>query len=734
MAFGTPRIPKHLILDNYQYRPRKRRVGWAWLSLSITIVIISMLLATMADAQTTSEVEAGKLFYRSDNGNTQEALHLDTAVEAKLSGLIAQVSYVQTFINNSDDWREGIYKFPLPENAAVNYMEIRIGERRIIGEIKEKQEARKIYHAALQQGKRAALTEQQRPNFFTQKIANIGPHEKVEITLRYLHRIEYDAGVFEWRLPTTFTPRYIPGTPITPSNTNSENNESAPSETALSEIAPISIAPLQLDTLSGWALPTMAVPDAHEISPPMFAGGIALGKRPLNSFSLKILLDSGLPLASIDALFHDINVHKKSGFHEISLKGGSAAMDRDFSLQWAPSNSSLPRAAVFNEEIDGESYALLMMLPPQQSTENTKLSRDIVFIIDTSGSMQGTSIVQAKESLRLALQRLTPQDRFNIIEFNSDYSSAFTGLQHADLTTIENARNWVDGLQANGGTEMLSALNAAFESIDGSEQLQQIIFITDGAVGNESQLFKSIHNNLNGARLFTVGIGSAPNSYFMRKAAEFGRGSFIHIGDYNHVATQMSDLFRKLENAVSTDITINWNGHVEQYPELVGDVYLGEPLIVSAKLDSSTDSLTISGRLADREWSQTIDLEQNQQPSTQHSGVSQLWARAKIEQIEDKGITGTLNQDTIKQLITELALNHKLISRFTSFIAVEEERSRPKNHASISEAIANQKAQGQNLQPVHYPQTATSAEVAWWFGLFSFMCFVLVRRMSGEEK
>lgn len=706
MMYGERRIPKHLILKPH-YEPRRRpRIGWAWISLALTILLLSMMVASFAKAQDAEELQTGKLIYKLTDGQTQTALHLDTHVEAKLSGLIAQVTYVQTFKNDSNEWREGIYKFPLPENAAVNHMEMRIGERVIIGEIKEKQEAKKMYQAAKKSGKRAALTEQERPNLFTQKVANIAPNETIEVTLRYLHKIEFDAGLFEWRLPTTFTPRYIPGAPLA-NQADGEHN-------------------LALTTSDfGWALSTAQVPDANKITPPMMAPSIPGNK---NQFSLSLILDGGLPLASIDALFHDVIVTKDGGQHRITLKNRREDMNRDFVLQWLASNDHQPAAAVFTEEVEGEKYAMLMMLPPYKDTQK-KLSRDIVFIVDTSGSMQGNSIVQAKESLSMALKRLTPADRFNVIEFNSSHSTLFSSLQHADNSTVQQAVNWVGGLIANGGTNMAPALNAAFDSIQGSEQLQQIVFITDGAVGNEAALFKTIHSKLNSTRLFTVGIGSAPNSYFMRKAAEFGRGSFIYIGDQNEVASKMSNLFLKLENAISTNIDVRFSNAVEQYPSSAGDLYAGEPLIVSAKLLGDVEEITVTGELADSAWQQTINL-----PKTHmNTGVSQLWARAKIEQIEDDGITGKKTQEQVKSDIIEISLLHKLVSRFTSFVAVEQEIARPAEKQLNSQALANQVAQGQNLHKVMYPQTATTAEIAWWLGLFAFICFILLRRMNDEE-
>lgn len=705
MFLAKQRIPKHLIIHENHCCPRnKRNRGWRYIAISSFALLALILIAlTFSGPSEAEEIgNAGELHFKNAAAK-KAALHLNTHVSASINGIVAQVSYLQRFKNNSEDWQEGIYTFPLPETAGIKHMEMRVGERVIVGEIKEKQAAKRIYTEALKQGKRAALTEQQRPNMFSQRIANIAPNEEISILIQYQQTIDFQNQRFEWRLPTTFTPRYIPGTPKTGSDQNAilENEHNINS--------------------FGWARATDQVPDAHLIATPT--------KNSSNPISIDIELNSGLLLSDISSLYHDINISKDKTKHKIHLQNMTDEMDRDFVLQWTPVASKVPRAALFSEEVDNEFYSLLMLIPPSDST-SFKLARDIVFVIDTSGSMQGPSINQAKQSLSLALQQLNDQDRFNIIEFNSSFSQLFAEIHPATQSNIQQAQKWVGGLAAGGGTEMYQALKQSFIEMPNSERLQQIVFITDGAVGNEKALFKLIHNELNNTRLFTVGIGSAPNSYFMRKAAEFGRGSFSHIGSTSEISETMTSLFSKLSSAVSTQINIDWLQSVEQYPNRIGELYKDEALIVTAKSAELPKQVNILGELDKRIWQQSVV----NGAGANHHAVSSLWARSKIEDLEDQHIAGLSSNEENRSQILDVALRHKLISRFTSFVAVENIIARTKNQKLKRKPIDNQVAQGQSLSKVMLPQTATSGEIAWWIGLFGFIALIFIWRMKGEEQ
>ncbi len=687
--------------------------GIAWVSFVLLTLFFGVFMTVKASAGISStaipETEAGQLFFKNEGAEYTEALMLDNDVNITINGMIAKVSLTQRFENQTDNWQEAVYVFPLSETAAIHHMEMLIGDRIIIGEIKEKAEAKRIYTKAKKAGKKASLLEQQRPNLFTQKVANIGPGESIAVTIQYLQRVDYDAGEFSLRFPMTITPRYMPGAPLRANDEQTEN--------AGERAEPLTFNPL------GWAQATTEVPDAHEISPYMTTHSSG------NLIGLELTLNAGLPLADINSLYHDVHISKHQNLHKIQFRENKVPMDRDFVLHWRFANNQQALAAVYKETIENEDYLLLMLLPPQAQKHQSYLARDMIFIIDTSGSMQGSSIQQAKISLIEALLRLRPEDKFNIIEFNSAYSSLYHQPLVADQNNVQKAIQWVNKLNADGGTEMHAALSAALMQMEENARLQQIVFITDGAVGNEAALFELLHNYLGNTRLFTVGIGSAPNSFFMRKAAEFGRGSFTHIAAPREVSTRMEALLNKLEKATVSHINIQWPMPVEQYPEKIPDLYQGEPILVAIKAASVQGDVVIDGFTAEQAWSKNLNL------NIQHNseGVASIWARSKINKIEDQKYRG-MDASEVRLQVLDIALKHKLMSSYTSFVAVEQQISRPEHALLNKNAVPNLVAAGQVplQQTLAYPTGATSAEFSFVLGFLSivvWLIYCVIRRL-----
>ncbi|MCV6613962.1 MAG: marine proteobacterial sortase target protein, partial [Cellvibrionaceae bacterium] len=271
------------------------------------------------------------------------------------------------------------------------------------------------------------------------------------------------------------------------------------------------------------------------------------------------------------------------------------------------------------------------------------------------------------------------------------------------------AVNFVRGLEAGGGTDMLPALKDALAQEPSPGFIKQVVFITDGSVGNEAQLFAEIHQRLGDARLFTVGIGSAPNGFFMRKAAQFGRGSYSYIGDIGQLKTEMAELFAKLERPVLRDIKVQWPKHlqVEMWPENIPDLYLGEPLRILAKLsdknasDTMAGKIVIEGDLGGGRWRQSLDLAGAGQK--QHPGVATLWGREKIEALLDQKIMGR-DEALVRKDVLAVALRQQLLSPYTSFVAVEQKPARPAQQKLTSEAVPNAMPKGNTMA---FPSTAS---------------------------
>jgi len=646
-----------------------------------------------------NEVTEGSLLFRTEQaGRFTPAPVLKTDVRIAVTGSIARATVRQEFTNPSHrkgDWLEGLYVFPLPETAAVDHLRMRIGERIIEGQIKERAEAKKVYDQAKREGKRTSLLDQERPNIFTTSVANIGPGERVTIEIEYQETVRYEDEQFQLRFPMAVGQRYIPGTPV--------------------------IIEGQPPAGSGTMLDTDRVPDASRITPPVHSPK----HGSINPVSLSVTLQPGFPIDEVKSPYHPImTIPDAEGGYHVTLRADAVPADRDFQLTWHPAPSSKPIATVFTEQKNGETYAMLMLVPPTQHAEQApRIPRDLTFIIDTSGSMAGPSIDQAKRALAAALTRLSTQDRFNIIQFNHTVRSLFSVPQPVTITTIKQAVRYTEQLYADGGTEVIPALRQALKSPPDSSRLQQIILLTDGQVGNEEELFELLHHRVGNRRLFTIGIGSTPNSYLMRKAAEFGRGTFTYIGKVNEVEEKLERLFKKLERPVLGNITLDqagWSG-LEQYPAKIADLYEGEPILLALKANALPSQAMLQGQTGARPWALPITFNQ----AAAHGGVSVYWARQKISSLMDEA-TKVGSGDATKTSILEVALAHHLVSPYTSLVAVDVTPARPDMTGTDQDQAMNG-AGAQELGAL--PKTATGWRLQILLGLASLLLAAWLREL-----
>jgi Ca-activated chloride channel family protein len=592
------------------------------------------------------------LFFRAGRADAVfEAPTLASEVEISVAGLVSRVTVRQHFINPARVWMEGIYVFPLPEHAAVDRLTMTVGGREIEGRILERAEARKAFEEAAAQGRRASLLSSERANVFTTSVANIGPGEVIVIEIEYQDRIAYADGRFSLRFPMVVAPRYTPP-----------------------GVAPLAEAP------SSRAQPA-AVFQGEARDP--FGPVRHPDAGPGNPVTLAVTLDPGLPLDSLESLYHPVAIARlDQRRRRITLAEGRTRADRDFVLEWRPKLGAAPEAAVFAEQRDGETFLTVLVVPPETDAEEVPdIPRDLIFVIDTSGSMHGPSIAQAAKALALALSRLGPSDRFNVIRFASGTDSLFRDVEEASPRNLRAAMAYLRALRAEGGTNMLPALLRALGGHPDPKRLRQVVFLTDGAVGNEAELFEAIAGLLGERRLFTIGIGSAPNSYFMRKAAELGRGSFTYIGDVAQVGARMGALLDKLARPALTGVTLAWPGDLparaELYPDPIPDLYAGEPVSFSAKLpglalNRLSGALTLRGRRGGEAWERRLELS----GARAAPGVAAIWARAKIDHIED-GRYRREHPDEVRGKALAVALRHELVTRYTSLVAIDERPARP---------------------------------------------------------
>ncbi|MEN3288719.1 MAG: Ca-activated chloride channel [Bradyrhizobium sp.] len=594
------------------------------------------------------DARSGSLLLRSDDG-TSEAPRLGIDVDITVSGPTARARVTQVFRNPTDHWMEATYVYPLPAGSAVDTLKMVVGDRIVIGDIKAREEARIIYESAKRDGKTAALTEQERPNIFTNSLANIGPGETVLVQIEYQEAVAQNGNEFSLRVPLVVAPRYNPA-PIVQSVDLRGNG-------------------------SGWGTASNdPVPDRDRISPEVLDPA---KDAPVNPTSITVRLQAGFALGDVKSRYHEVKIDSPDDATRIvTLADHVVPADRDFELTWKPAATTAPSVGLFREHVGDSDYLLAFVTPPAVAqTIHQPLPREVVFVIDNSGSMGGTSIQQAKASLLYALGRLQPGDRFNVIRFDDTMTVLFPSAVPVDAEHLGTALSFVRGLDARGGTEMVPAMRAALtdDGVD-TDRVRQVVFLTDGAIGNEQQLFETITAMRGRSRIFMVGIGSAPNTYLMTRASELGRGAFTHIGAVEEVEERMRGLFAKLENPAVTGLTATFSdASADLTPAIIPDVYRDEPLVLAAKLDKLGGSLQIKGRIGDRPWSITLPLAS----AAEGKGLSKLWARRKISDAEVARTTRQLTPEEADKTILKLALEHRLVTRLTSLVAVDETPRRP---------------------------------------------------------
>jgi Ca-activated chloride channel family protein len=596
---------------------------------------------------------AGGLYLEDEAGNGAAAPIVLTDVRMSVTGIVNRVTVEQRFVNPTDEWREGVYTFPLPEKAAVDHLRMKVGERSIEGKIKERGEARRTYESAKGEGRKATLLDQARPNMFVTSVANIGPREEIVVAIEYQETVRYDEGTFRLRFPMAITPRYTPGG----------------HEPVVTEVASRS---------DGYVLPVHVTVD----------------------------IDAGLPLSSVTSAYHPVDVESRGNHrYRLTLRDGPVPAARDLELAWTPDVGSAPATALFTETKGDRTYALLMALPPAAAAPASRPPREVTYVVDTSGSMEGVSMAQARDALAMALARLQPGDRFNVIEFNSSTRSLFAAPVAADDLTLQRARQFVAGLRARGGTEMLPALEIALAGPREASILRQVVFLTDGAVGNEDAILALVGERIGDRRLFTVGIGPAPNMFFMTKAAQFGRGTYTAIGDVREVQAKMTALFRKLESPALTDIAVQWPAGADVWPRVIPDLYAGEPVVVTAAFDTSaaTGNIAVSGRREGSAWGTLLP----KSSAASESGVGVMWARARIDALMDAGRRGAPEPE-IRAAVIDVALTHHLVSKFTSLVAVDVTATKPAGIPASRTAVPGNVPEGLTGFD-RLPRTATPA-------------------------
>jgi Ca-activated chloride channel family protein len=691
------------------------------------LFLMLLISANLFANELATERPMSGLLYQDAKGRSNSAPLLSTKVLMNVNGLINRVSVKQVFVNDSEDWITASYLFPLPENAAVDHLNMQIGERVVVGEIQEKEQARNNFEQARLEGKKSSLIEFQRNNIFTNKVANIAPGEQIIIEIAYQHSVAYKSGVFSLYFPMTITPRYAQhlSTLSTLTSMQDQQDQQALTHNSFRE----NNNQQSLSQREPW----VSTDENHRLAQQT----IKTIKSPADAdllLELIINLNSTLPIEQVNSPYHPIDIHtektqknEQKSMH-ISLSDGAVIADRDFVLNWQVQQTDNTQTELFIQQAqDQQQYGLLMFVPPAETfLSSSRINKEVIFVLDISGSMAGTSIRQAKKALIYAVEQLGNNDSFNIITFN-DKSEFFAGNSlTVDKRSKAMANSFIQQLKASGGTNMQVALADAFNGQrtvypDAVKGLRQIIFITDASISNEEQLLTQIEQQLGDSRLFMVGIGSAPNHYLMKNSAKLGRGTYTKIADVNEVEKNMSFLFKQLANPVLTDINLQWidGSKIEYWPQSVSDLYMGEPLQVAFKIPEGKQGLIIDATRLDKtdltSWQQTINLEQRlsdkEIKDVQNQGIDLLWAKYKIDSIDLHRYMSNVDK---KKQITELGLRHHIVTKYTSLIAVEQEVSRPGSINSLDKKIKTHMPYGNQMS---LPQTGLGSELYKKIGL-----------------
>jgi Ca-activated chloride channel family protein len=604
---------------------------------------ISPVRVALAAPQQQEEATPGSLQVLDAKGQPRGVCPLKrTDVKAEISGFLSRVRVTQEFENPFKEKIEAVYTFPLPSQAAVDDMTMTVGDRTVKGKIMRREEARTVYEAAKTGGQVASLLDQERPNIFTQSVANILPGEKVTVTLSYVETLKYEDGAYEFVFPMVVAPRYIPGTPITNADGESTSRN------------------------------TTQVPDASKITPPITPRGTRTGQ----DIALEVALDAGVPIDELKSNSHEIDVERANGWSaRVRLKNKDEIPNRDFVLKYDVAGRRV-EDALLSHRTDRGGFFTFIIQPPERVTVEDVTPKEIVFVLDTSGSMYGFPIEKAKEAMKLALDGLYPQDTFNLITFAGDTHILFPQPVPATRENMEKAQSFLASRSGSGGTEMMKAIKAALDPSDAQGHIRVVCFMTDGEVGNDFEIISEVQKHAN-ARVFAFGIGSSVNRFLLDKIAEEGRGEVEYVGLRDDGSVAARRFHERVRSPLLTDISIDWAGLQvsDVYPKRIPDLFSAKPVILSGRYTKGgRATIRLRGRMSGRDFVREIPVDLPEAQG-QHDVLATLWARTRIDDLMRQDYAGkrqnNAHADTT-ETITQLGLEYRLMTQFTSFVAVEE--------------------------------------------------------------
>jgi Ca-activated chloride channel family protein len=583
-----------------------------------------------AIADPTAEPETGMMGVQR-NGKFLALPLQKTKFDTVVVGTVSETEVVQVFANPFDTPIEAVYVFPLHERAAVDDYHLTIGERTIRGQMKTREDARQAYEQAKQDGRAAGLLEQERPNVFTQSVANIPPGAVIEVSIHVVAPLEQDHGRYSLVLPTVVGPRFIPS--------------------------------------------ASQVPDASRITPPMLPEGYTA----CADLDVTVALESGLRPRGLRSQYHDVDIRREGdvAFIELDRKAGPLLANRDFVLSWDLGGQQ-PQAAIVAQPSSGAAggYFTLTVQPPKQVPDEQATPRELVFVLDTSGSMDGLPLETSKQLMRHALADMRPDDMFSVLRFDDSTSGLSSTLLPATPDNIKKGIAYVDALEGMGGTNMLAGIDAALEFPREPGRMRMVLFLTDGYIGNETEIFALLERDIADARLFSLGVGSSVNRYLLDGMARVGRGAVTYAGNEQSMEAVVENFYERIETPVLTDIEIDWQGAkvAEVLPGRIPDLFAGQPLTVFGRYEGQpSGEIIVRGKANGKLVELPVAFELAKAEDV--AGVSSIWARNKVDELLGYPLTTPYEvTPSSEKAVVELALQYRIMTAYTSFVAVDEQR------------------------------------------------------------
>src|SRR6516225_9325031 len=624
---------------------------------SFTVLLPALTLLVLIAARPQSGVLAapdethgqtpGALTIIGKDGKMQGACPLKhTDVRAGISGFLARVTVTQIFATTASENIEAVYTFPLPQDAAVDDMTIQIDDRTVRGLIKRREEARAIYEHARNTGQVAALLDQQRPNLFTQSVVNIVPGAQVTVTISYVETLRYEAGSYEFVFPMVVGPRYIPG--------QATGHQG-----------------------SGWAPDTNRVPDASRITPWVAAKGTRAG----HDISIDLALDAGVPIQDLRSKSHDIDVHRQgSSRATVRLRDEAVIPNKDFILKYDVAGAQVADAILSTpspaRSKPAGGYFTMILQPPARLPESDIQPKELVFVLDTSGSMWGFPLEKAKEVISRALDELYPGDTFNLITFSGDTHIVFPEPVYPTAENIHKAKAVLATRTGGGGTEMMKAIRAALVPSDKQDHVRVVCFLTDGYVGDDMEIVGEVQKHPK-ARVFAFGIGTAVNRFLLDKMTESGRGAVEYVTLADKADEAADRFYERVRSPLLTDLSIDWGGLPvsDVSPQRLPDLFSGQPVIITGRYtQAASGTVRLQGTRAGGPFRRDIPVAFSASAPS-FDALAGFWARRRIDDLMSQDWLG-IERGTVKpeleEQITRLGLDFRLLTQFTSFVAVED--------------------------------------------------------------